>query len=215
MLAAAAGAALVASGTTVVRLSEPAFAGEDLAAARIEPRPGLVPDVAAADAPATPRTPPAPRTVPEPVTAPQIAPPAVDPVERVRRSAPAERSAPAPAELPAAQRSARQPTVEQPAARQPAAERPAAERPEVEEPTVREPSAAEPAAAGPPSVAPAPTLADDPPVRRGTDEREVADGPASSRDASDGDPRDRPSLLGGLTEPLGVSCGGLLRTVCG
>lgn len=174
MLAAAAGAALVAGGTTVVRLSDPAFA-EERPAAGVAPR---------ADPMAT-VPPPALLVVPDPVGAAPAVAPDQTPPRRVR------------------------PAV-------------------ADEPATAEP---EPVPDEPPTVAPATAVAAEPTPRAEDpfDDRDEAttadsanpiDATPDSRDSDDGERADeeraddRPSLLGGLTEPLGVTCGGLLRTIC-
>jgi hypothetical protein len=76
----------------------------------------------------------------------------------------------------------------------------------------------------PPTDAPVPAVAADPAERRvpvereDRDEQPHQDDVAAGRDgpvAEAGEERERPALLGRLTEPLGVTCGGLLRRGCG
>lgn len=174
MLAAAAGAALIAGGTTVVRLSEPAFAAGSPVASEPTARPGLVPEVSA--------------------DAPEIAAPTIveqDQEQADERPEPIRRSEPVP----------RTPSRSAPATDEPA-----------------------PVLVDPPTVAPVPVVAADPTVRRVPVEREVRDEQEDQHppDQDAPDPTadedrepDRPSLLGRLTEPLGVTCGGLLQRVCG
>lgn len=199
MLAAAAGAALVASGTTAIRLSDPAVAeaagaGSEVASDATA-RAGLVPGVVDDAVPAAP-APTAPEVVvpappPAPAAAPEIATPA------------------APAPVVAA------PVVAAPVAPAPRANRAAPARPAEPAPR-RAPAPAAPAPSAP-AAAPAESSG-------GDDADDGDDGAPSTDDRDDDRADDRSSdrsgdddasLLGGLTEPLGVSCSGsLLGSVC-
>lgn len=203
LLAAAAGATLVASFATVVRLSDEAVAATASPVAAdtdTVARAGLVPSLPVDDAFPAPGEPapaepapvePAPAAVPpapEPAAVPRPAPVA----EPGRAPATARRAAPArPAEpaAPAPRRAPAEAPVQAPAA---APDEPVRDTPVRDEPDD-----------------------EDPPGDGQTGDGQTGGGQADEPATGQREP-DRPgSLLGGVTEPLGVSCGGLLGAVCG